>query len=463
MKQQQSLKLRIQQNGKVTDRCLRGKEGFAVGRSPDNDIVLYGDKFPKRLRMFVPTGSGYELRLAENSFGEVVCDKSRLAFSDLLLHDLLPRREGCPVLPIAPGKSGYLVLGDIRIDFGFDGATGEAIQFAVFSPLRAFAKSLMEDPFFKTLVAILLVIQMGALQWASGVEIAPPDQIDQTNLLRKVQKIVTTFKPVEEIRPQSPLASAAETASEAKSETEGEGGKEESKVAEAKSTGKKQGYGGEAGGEGVNMEKVGVLSLIGGIGASDGNSNLMDRLIKDDLAKGLDQVMSSGKLSAGRSQAANSSTDLNALLAYGELGAGTGGNSSIDDILKQDAASEPAVKLEKKSKIEVAPIEKVSGSQEAVGARNEQSLYKVLSQNIGRLQYIYEKFLKTNPDIRGKVEVEVTINPDGSIANVAVLSSEIPIPDFQRQLVDAIRRWKYEAIAQGQMKVVYPIVFNKIS
>jgi TonB family protein len=97
-----------------------------------------------------------------------------------------------------------------------------------------------------------------------------------------------------------------------------------------------------------------------------------------------------------------------------------------------------------------------------VGARNEQSLYKVLSQNIGRLQYIYEKFLKTNPDIRGKVEVEVTINPDGRIANVVVLSSEIPLQEFQQQIRDAIRRWKYEAIAQGQMKVVYPIVFNKV-
>ncbi len=204
----------------------------------------------------------------------------------------------------------------------------------------------------------------------------------------------------------------------------------------------------DAGSEEAELKKTGVLSMI-----------------DDDLPIDIDQVFSTGgkSLSKGRSQSGNGSTDLNALLANVELGAGNGGNSSIDDILKKDAASEPAVKLVKKTKIDVKPIEKVTGSQEAVGARNEQSLYTILSQNIGRLQYIYEKFLKTNPDIRGKVEVEVTINPDGGIANVAVLSSEIPISDFQRQLVDAIRRWKYDAIAQGQMKVVYPIVFNKIN
>jgi TonB family protein len=459
MKQKQNLKLRIAQNGKVAERYLRGKEEFTVGRSPDNDVVLYGEGFPKRLRMFVPTESGYELRLAENSFGEVMYDKSRLAFSDLLLHDLLPRREGCPALPITPGKSGHLVLSDVRIDFAFDGAATEAIQFEGFSPLRAFIKSLAQDPFFKGLVTVLLVLQMVAVQWASTVKIAPPEQADQTKLMEKALKIAATFKPVEEIRAQT--AMKTETKATESSTAENTEKKKEEPNTE-KSAKEKKGYGSDKPGEGVNIEEVGVLALIGGSGASDG-SNLMNRLINDKLAKGLDQVMSSGKLSAGRSESANSSTDLNALLAYGELGAGNGGNSSIDEILKKDAASEPAVKLVKKSKIDVAPIEKVTGSQEAVGARNEQSLYKVLSQNIGRLQYIYEKFLKTNPDIRGKVEVEVTINPDGSIANVAILSSEIPIPDFQRQLVDAIRRWKYEAIAQGQMKVVYPIVFNKIN
>ncbi|MCI0697576.1 TonB family protein [candidate division KSB1 bacterium] len=461
MKQKQNLKLRIAQNGKVTDRYLRGKEEFTVGRSPDNNVVLYGEGFPKRLRVFVPTASGYELRLAENSIGEVVYDESRLAFSDLLLHDLLPRHEGCPALPLTPGKSGHLVLSDIRIDFAFDGAAAGTVQFEGFSPFRAFTKSLTQDPFFKGLVTVLLVLQMVAVQWASTVKIAPPGQADQAKLLQKVQKIAATFKPVEEIRAQTELKTETTTATESTTAENSEKKKEEPNAAE-KPAKEKKGYGSDKPGEGVNIEEVGVLALIGGAGTSDG-STLMNRLINDKLAKGLDQVMSSGKLSAGRSESANSNTDLNALLAYGELGAGKGGNSSIDDILKKDAASAPAVKLEKKSKIDVAPIEKVTGSQEAVGARNEQSLYKVLSQNIGRLQYIYEKFLKTNPDIRGKVEVEVTINPNGSIANVAILSSEIPIPDFQRQLVDAIRRWKYDAIAQGQMKVVYPIVFNKIN
>jgi TonB family protein len=208
----------------------------------------------------------------------------------------------------------------------------------------------------------------------------------------------------------------------------------------------------DADSEEAKLKKAGVLSMI-----------------EDDLAPSIDPIFSTGgkSLSNGRSRsgaAGVGGANADVVLDWGGLGTGESGNGSIETILKNDAENnKPAIKLEKKSKIDVAPIAKVSGSQEAVGARNEQSLYQVLSQNIGRLQYIYEKFLKTNPEIRGKVEVEVTINPDGSVANVVVLSSEIPLQDFQQQIRDAVRRWKYEAVAQGQMKVVYPIVFNKVS
>lgn len=461
MKAQKNLKLRIEQNGKVTDRHLYGKDQLTIGRSPENDIVLYGEKFPKRLRMFVPTNGGYELRLAGEPRGEVIFDKSRLLFSDLLLHDLLPKREGAPILPLTPGKSGHLILDGVRIDFNFDSAAAATLPVEVFSPGRALVKSLKEDIFFKALVAVLLFFQFIAVQWAGSVKITPPELADQTKLFQKVQKIAATFHRAEEPRFKTPVKAEAGTNSESSTAEKNEKKKDEAKTAEATDK-KEKGYGADKPGQGVNLENVGVLALIGGSGASDANSGLMNRLIKDDLAKGLDQVMTSGKLSAGRSQSANSSTDLNALLAYGEVGAGQGGNSSIDDILKSDVAqNKPAVKLEKTGKVSVEQLDKVSGSQEAMGARNDQSLLQVLSQNMGRLKYIYDKYLKANPEIGGKVSVEVTINADGAVANAVVLSSEIPLQEFQREILNAIRRWKYDAIAQGQMKVVYPIIFIK--
>jgi len=459
MKLKQNLKLRIEQNGKITDRHLRGNEEFTVGRNLDNDVILYGEKFPKRLRMFVPTHSGYELRLADDTRGEVVYDKSRLTFSDLLQHDLLPKRDGSPALPLTPGKSGHLILDGIRIDFNFDGANSAALQFDGFSPVRAFTKSLTEDISFKVLVAVLIFIQFIAVQWASTVKIKPPELADQTRLFQKVQKIAATFKSAEALRPKTAAPVKTESSAESSKAEKSAEKKDETKTAEAR---EKKGFGSDKPGEGVDVSNMGALVLLGGTGASNDGSDLIRKLTEEGLAKSVDQAMAGGKLSAGRSQTGNGNADLDKILAFGELGSGKGGNSSIDDILKNDVSkNKPAVKLEKTGKARLEQLGKVSGSQEAMGARTEESLRKVLSENMGRLTYLYNKYLKTNPNIGGKVEVEVTIGADGAVANAVILSSEIIIDDFKREILAAIRRWKYDAITQGQVKVVYPIIFIK--
>jgi len=191
-------------------------------------------------------------------------------------------------------------------------------------------------------------------------------------------------------------------------------------------------------------------------------------MIEDNLAQDFDpamsnQVMSTGKsLSTGRSGSGSADTDMSDLLDG--LGPVEGGKNGIDEILKNDAAkNKPAVKLAKTGKVNVEQLGKVSGSKEALGARTEESLRKALTENMGRLQYIYNKFLKTNPEIGGKIEIEVAINADGAVANAVVLASEIAVEDFQREIIAAIRRWKYETITQGQVKVVYPIIFIKTS
>jgi len=151
------------------------------------------------------------------------------------------------------------------------------------------------------------------------------------------------------------------------------------------------------------------------------------------------------------------------MLASSILGEGEGGGgASIDEILSGDIGSQKSVNLEKKGSVKIEALGKKTGSDEALGARTDASLYEVLRKNMGRLQYIYNSFLKNNANIGGKVEVEVTINADGTVNKVIILSSAIPIPEFEAKLKEAIRRWKYPLISRGQVTVVYPIVFSKI-
>ncbi len=167
------------------------------------------------------------------------------------------------------------------------------------------------------------------------------------------------------------------------------------------------------------------------------------------------------KLTSGRS---TSKTDGTSGLGDGLLGGnGSGGDAIIDGIVGEATSKSPKVKLAKTGKVSIGGIGNKTGSPEALGARSEESLREVLNKYMGRLQYIYNKHLKLSPEIGGKVEVEVTINSDGTVGNAVVLASEIQIPQFTQEITDAIRHWKYDTIVQGQMKVVYPILFVKMN
>jgi len=167
------------------------------------------------------------------------------------------------------------------------------------------------------------------------------------------------------------------------------------------------------------------------------------------------------KLTSGRS---TSNTNGTSGSGDGLLdGNGNGGGDVINNIVTQAVSKSPKVKLAKTGQVSVGGIGNKTGSPEALGARSEESLRGVLKNYMGRLQWIYNKHLKLSPEIGGKVEVEVTINPDGTVGSAVVLASEIQIPQFKQEITDAVRHWKYDTIAQGQMKVVYPILFVKMN
>jgi len=210
----------------------------------------------------------------------------------------------------------------------------------------------------------------------------------------------------------------------------------------------------EAGAEGVDVNKVGVLGLLEGVSEDGGAGGELSLNMKevDGVVKNLKMNRS---LTAGRGQNSKAEVKDDALLALSEKGKG------IDDLLKVDMSAGEGIALKKSGRVEIGGLSGTAATDGKIGARSEVSLYEVMNKNLGRLQYIFEKYLRAHPDIGGKVEVEVTINADGAVAKVLFLSSEIPIAAFQEELMAAIRRWKYGPISEGTVKVVYPLLFVK--
>jgi TonB family protein len=212
----------------------------------------------------------------------------------------------------------------------------------------------------------------------------------------------------------------------------------------------------ERGAEELNVNKIGVLGLLGSV--SESGSSGGELALNMQSANGVVESLKMNRsLTVGRGYNPKGKVQEGALFASSPNGKG------IDDMIAADINAGEGIALRKTGRVQFAGFGGgTGGAGGTIGARSEISLYEVLNKNIGRLQYIYEKYLRTNPEIGGKVEVEVTIKSDGTVSNVVFLSSEIPIAGFKQELIEFIRRWKYESIDEGVVRVVYPLLFVKV-
>ena len=209
----------------------------------------------------------------------------------------------------------------------------------------------------------------------------------------------------------------------------------------------------ERGEQETNVNKIGVLGLLDGVAenANGANDLSLNMQAADNVVEGLrmNRSLTVGKGNNPRGQEVE-----------GALEATSRDGKGIDDLLAIDAGE--GVALKKGARVQFAGFGGTGGTGGAYGARSASSLYAVLNRNIGRLQYIYEKYLQQNPRIGGKIEVEVMIRSDGTVSKVTFISSEIPLQPFLDELAAAIKRWRFEVIDEGRVRVVYPLVFIKV-
>lgn len=98
-----------------------------------------------------------------------------------------------------------------------------------------------------------------------------------------------------------------------------------------------------------------------------------------------------------------------------------------------------------------------------MGSLGRSSIQGVIRKNIHRVQACYERALRANPGIGGKVVVSFTIGPDGKVKDARVTHSTVADRAFQGKLLDLIRRWRFPRPAGGgSIKVSYPFIFRSV-
>ena len=83
----------------------------------------------------------------------------------------------------------------------------------------------------------------------------------------------------------------------------------------------------------------------------------------------------------------------------------------------------------------------------------------MFDRNKGAIYTIYNRALREDSSLQGKVVVKLTIAPSGGVLDCQIVSSELRSPELERKLAARIRQFDFGAKNVDTMVVTWPVDF----
>jgi len=91
--------------------------------------------------------------------------------------------------------------------------------------------------------------------------------------------------------------------------------------------------------------------------------------------------------------------------------------------------------------------------------RSLEEVRLVLERAKGALYAIYNRALREDASLQGKVVIELTIAPNGSVTACRFVSSELKAPELEQKLLARFRSLDFKAEDVDTLVTTYPIDF----
>lgn len=92
-------------------------------------------------------------------------------------------------------------------------------------------------------------------------------------------------------------------------------------------------------------------------------------------------------------------------------------------------------------------------------SRSIEEIKLVFERHKGAIYAIYNRALREDPSLQGKVVLRLTIAPSGDVVDVRIVSTELNAPDLENRLLARVRQFDFGAKEVEQMVVTWPVDF----
>ncbi len=455
--QKKVLRIGIVQDGKIVqERLIKSGESVSVGESTRNTFVFPPTSLPKRYTLFHCKGGRYTLHISEEMKGKVAYKDAIVGLPQLRARGDTLRKGNVWHLPLGEGNRGKVSIKNITILFQFVPPPPEPIT-AI--KREDFRPRLIEedDPVFLGFLGLFT-----ALACVIGIYVAnaePVERIDLSTIPERFTHIV--LEPELDDIPEPELdeeGEGTEVAAEEEEAAASEGGEEDEAEEEAGGeeeeqaplTEAEQAAAEEARQAALEAQAIEESPLLAALIATrgEGGGSTDDPYGQGDaVGQNLDQALSTVT-------GVQASTAEKAAAREGKGGGGRG-DADIGDLAQAkggsgELATGPKTEVKGSVKTGSADLDFVEGDTDAV--------VKVVRKYTGQIKYCYERRLKENPGVAGRVEVQWTIT-DGRVTSASLFANTTGDDELGSCIISKIKKWRFPS-DQVEGEVIYPFVLT---
>src|SRR3954465_8254366 len=446
------LRIGIIQGGRIVEeRLVRKRENITIGQSAKNMFVVLSDGLPRNWLLFEASGSGYTAHFSDGMDARIAVGNEIISLSQLKQTGKIQKRGVAGGLPRDERARGKITLADMTILFQFVTPPPPQPRPQLPAAVRGSALSGI-DWFFTTVAAVsfllhlVFVIYLRNVDWPRKPDIeAVPDRFVQM-VVKKEEKKPEPKKEegakVDEAKKEEKKKGEEEKKQAPKKELSEE---EKAKIAEAKAKAdaERRARPPEQG------KAPGLLKLLGA--KSDGGGSIADVLGKGDVDRDQEKAFQG----VGGVGVASNNDQLRGIKSGGS---GSGRVAAVGGLRGGGSIAGGGTG-------EAAAEKKVSGSVKSEapavdGELDPAMVAKEVRSRLGAIKACYERALKRNPTLSGKVVIHWTITAAGTVSGIDVENDTMGDNEVASCIKGLVARWRFPAPAGGSVEVSFPFVFQ---
>lgn len=143
------------------------------------------------------------------------------------------------------------------------------------------------------------------------------------------------------------------------------------------------------------------------------------------------------------------------------LAGSTGGHSTIvsSGVAAQAEALGREVMVFSDISTQTAPEVTGTGT---YSSRTAEEIAELVAEKRSQVMYVYNKHLRTDPLLMGRVDIAMIIHPSGRVSDVEIVSSNMYNQAFELELIRTVEQWRFGSVSEneGPLPIQLPFSFS---